>query len=149
MGDKDKFRHRPAHVTWHKIEAMAGWETARQVTNNDLSTMSRGFHEFCNGDRPHDPKGYKQILMCSRCASVCKYILASVEDLVPHCGSGVPKAGMPFTRLGCLHMFFFCGRRHCLSTGHRTWGLPADQRGIERPPVVKYSTGTPGLCSCG
>ena len=31
---------------------------------------------------------------------------------------------------------FFCGRRHCLSTGHHTWGLPADQRGIEPPPVV-------------
>ena len=29
------------------------------------------------------------------CASVCKHILASVEDLVPHCGSGVPEAGMP------------------------------------------------------
>ena len=33
---------------------------------------------------------------------------------------------------------FFCGRRHCLSTGHHTWGLPADQRGIEPPPVVCY-----------
>ena len=33
-------------------------------------------------------------------ASVCKHILASVEDLVPHCGSGVPEAGMPIHSIG-------------------------------------------------
>ena len=49
----------------------------------------------------------------------------------------------------------FCGRLHCLSTGHHTWGLPANQRGIEPPPVVcrrqrrptNYSTGTPTYCN--
>ena len=35
-----------------------------------------------------------------------------------------------------LQWIFFCGRRRCLSTGHHTWRLPADQRGIEPPPVV-------------
>ena len=29
------------------------------------------------------------------CASVCKHILASVGDLVSHCGSGVSETGMP------------------------------------------------------
>ena len=102
----------------------------------DVALMARSLHES------------KQKIHCTRTKSPWNQQIdwSKKTKTHNHTKSDDPQIPQPHLRFASGNSeAIFCGRRHCLSTGHHTWGLPADQRGIEPPPVVcpNYSTGTP------